>query len=165
MEASLIQPVSASESGIADPEEARRELRRQETLTGNVLATDVIYIQHFSLLDADYGAEFKEKIIEYANEMLNNKKLGIVFFKARIFSNVNVKSETSVSVGDLPGKEFVVHFHAFAEDFLTEDKLQMIDNEFLPLLLTGRSSKHIARVVSTDIVTLTSTSHRKPVYM
>ena len=165
MEETQIELISASNTSSTDPEAVRRELRSQETLTGNVLATDVIYIQHFTLLDADYRAEFKERIHEYADKMLNNKKFGIVFFKAQIFSNVNVKREASISVGDVPGKEFVVHFHAFAENFLTEDKLQMIDTDFLPLLLTGCSNKQIAKVVSTDIVTLTSSSHRKPVYM
>ena len=165
MEGSRVELVNASDISSADPEAVRKELRSQETLTGNILATDVIYIQHFTLLDADYGAEFKERIIAYVDKLLNNKKIGIVFFKARIFTNVNVKRETSISVGDLPGREFIVHFHAFAENFLTEDKLQMIDNEFLPLLLTGCSDKQIAKVVSADIVTLTNTSHRKPVYM
>ena len=149
----------------ADPEAVRRELRRRETLTGNPLALDIIYSQRFTLHKESGKKEFKENILLYADRMLNDQDFGIVFFKARVFSNTNVKRETAIRFGDDPGKEYVLHFHAFAEDFLTDAKVQQIEEVFLPILLTGANGEQLAKLESTDLIIHKDTSLRKPVYM
>lgn len=146
------------------PEAIRRELRRRETVTGNTLAIDIIYAQRFILVDESYGEDFMKKISQYADAMLNDVRIGVVFYKAQIFTNSNVKRETSICVGNCPDREYVASFHAFSEDCLTESKLRIIEDDFLPSLITGANGEEVAKLTSTDIVTHHDTQLRKPVY-
>ena len=148
---------------------ARKELRRRETLTGNPLSMDVVYMQRIVLLQESKGEEFKKRIIEYADKMLNDEKFGIVFFKARVFSSESVEREDSSSLrgdgDDRSGVGYVLHFHVFAEEYLTEKKMQTIKDEFLPKVLVASDGEPLAELASTELTVHEDTNFRKPVYV
>lgn len=136
----------------------------QKDFTGNELANDVIYMQHFKVLDNTKKAEFKKRILAYTNRLLNDANFGIVFYKVRIFSNCHVKHEDSIRIGDTQlCVEYVVHFHTFAVECLTSDKVAEIEHKFVPHLLEDEGEK-IAELTETKLIIHEDTSLRKPVY-
>lgn len=147
-----------------DPAAVRRKLRRRETVTDNPLAIDMIYAQRFTVLRKSDEDVFMQKLTQYAERLLSDAHIGIVFFKAEIFSNANVKQKTLRCVGDACKTEFAVTLHTFAEECLTESKVKIIEDQYLPSLINGSSGKPVAKLMSTDLVTHHDTMFRKPVY-
>ena len=162
--ASEMELVSGGDIDPDDPEAVKRELRRRETVKGNTLCIDIIYMQRFILLQESKEEEFVAKLSGkdgYTHKMLNDEKFGIVFFKARVFSNKRVKHR----IGDSrQGVEYIMHFHAFAEEYLTDEKVHMIKVEFLPPLLTSSDGEPLAELLSTELNIHEDTKTRKPVY-
>lgn len=152
---------------VTDPSSASvtSKQHRRETVVGNVLALDTIYIQQFTFLDDKYSPEFNKNVMSYTDRMLNDPDFGIVFFKAQIFNNSNVKKETELIIGDTTDLQYTLHFHCFAEDCLTNEKVQRIEKDFLPRLLTGASGEPLARLDSTDFIIHRDTNLRKRQYM
>ena len=163
--ATKLEPVESGDIYPSDPEKVKKELRRRETVTGNPLSLDVIYTQRLTLLQPTAADDFKQRILKYTDDMLNDAQFGIVFFKARIFSNKDVEREKLVRVeGTRPAVDYVLHFHAFAEDYLTDEKVDMIKSTFLPRLLNDSNDQPLAELTSTELIIHEDTKCRKPVY-
>ena len=161
-EAHEIEIELASSSGM-NPE---AEILRRETVEENPLSIDVIYLQRFTLLQRNKASEFKQSVLKYVNSLLNDEKFGIVFFKARIFSNREVNPEDSLRVGDNPSEvEYLLHFHAFAEEYLTDEKVRMIKFNFLPQLLKDSNGEPLAKLTATELIIHEDTDFRSPVYV
>ena len=147
------------------PEVTKKALRRQETLTGNPLSVDVIYMQRFELLADSQESEFEEKVENYAKELLNDDAIGIVFFKVRIFTNKGVKNEDSIRVGDQNLKrEYILHFHAFSVEYLTKTKVDKIGQKWKDTLKDG-NGQELATLKETQLMIHNKTFPRKPTYM
>ena len=160
--------VHASEIEMAGSSEIHpeAELRRRDTVKNNQLSIDIIYLQRFKLLQNSKASEFKQSVLKYVNSLLNDEQFGIVFFKARIFSNREVNPEDSLRVGDShPGVEYVLHFHAFAEESLTDEKVRMIKLKFLPQLLNDSNGEPLAVLTATELIIHEDTDFRSPVYV
>ena len=148
------------------PSEARMKLIRRESVTDNPLTRDVIYTQRFILHDEDKREDFLRNVHDYIGKMLNDEKFGIVFFKARVFSNKHINDKDALPADDKPVVDYRLDFHTFAEENLTDTKVRTIKEEFLPRLLLSSTgdSKPLAKLKSTDIITHEDTSLRKPRY-
>ncbi len=153
--ASEYHPAADVAAGKSSPE---------DSLKNNSLAIDAIFMQEVRVLEQNKVKEFKESITTYANKLLNDQKFGIVFYKAHIYSNSDVKQEDSIRIGDMqPNVEYILHFHTFAVEYLTKDKVQEIQQHYLPDLLDSEGHR-IAEVTDTKLVVHEGTDHRKPVY-
>lgn len=150
---------------------ARRALRSRETLTGNPLSMDVVYTQRIMLLQESKEEEFKKRIMDYTDKMLNDERFGVVFFKARVFSNKSVVQERGDSGSDgddqddQSGVGYVLHFHLFAEEYLTEKKVRMIKTDLLPKVLIASDGEPLAELASAELTVHEDTNFRKPVYV
>ena len=144
----------------------REELARQGTVTENVLSLDVIYLQKFELLQENANDEFRAKVEQYAKDLLNGKDVGILFYKVHIFTNRGIKSEDSIRVGDHQLKtEYILHFHAYAVEYLTKHKVDIIGQKCHANLLQGSEDQDIAKLVETQLMIHNSTIPRVPVYV
>ena len=154
-----------SEEIQAHPEITKKAFRRQETLTGNPLSIDVIYMQQFELKDDSDQNEFDRKIENYAKESLNNDAIGIVFFKVCVFTNKDIKDEDSIRVGDLNlKKEYTLHFHAFTVECLTKAKVDRIGQGWRDTL-KDENGQDLATLKETRLMIHSNTFHRKPNYL
>ncbi len=141
------------------------KVKRRETLTGNRLTIDSIYLQQFKVLDQAHKEEFKRNIETYSGKLLNDPQFGLVFYKAHVFSNSNVKVTESILAGDEdPSLQYILHFHAFDVEFLTEDKVKQIEERYLPQLLNS-NGQPIAKLIETKVMIHEDTDIRKPAYV
>lgn len=140
-------------------------VKRRETLTGNRLTIDSIYLQQFKVLDPAHKEAFKRSIETYSANLLNDPQLGLVFYKAHVFSNSNVKVTDSILAGDEdPSLQYILHFHVFDVEFLTEDKVKQIEERHLPNLLSS-NGQLIAKLIETKVMIHEDTDIRKPNYV
>ncbi len=140
-------------------------LKRSETLTGNRLTIDSIYLQQFKVLDRAHKEEFKRNIETYSANLLNDPQLGLVFYKAHVFSNRKVKVTDSILAGDEdPSLQYILHFHAFDVEFLTEHIVKQIEERHLPQLLNS-NGQPIAKLIETKVMIHEDTDIRKPAYV
>ena len=124
-----------------------------------------MYMQRFELKDDCPENEFEEKIENYAKELLNDDAIGIVFFKARIFTNKGIKSEDSIRVGDLNlKKEYTLHFHAFSVEYLTKAKVDKIGQKWKDILV-GKDGQELATLKETQLMIHNNTFPRQPKYV
>ena len=131
-----------------------------ESVTGNELASDTIFMQRFKVLQESKRAEFRERLVVYAKQLLNDPNFGIVFYKVDIFSN-HLNPEVSIRIGDLdPSVDYILHFHTFAVQYLTKNKVADIETKYLPSLLDD----NIAEISEKFMLVNESTDIRKPVY-
>lgn len=149
-----------------DSEATRKELIRQETVKGNPLSIDVIYMQKFELLQDDLEEnEFRLKVEQYAKDLLNNKDIGILFYKVQIFTNRGIKVDDSLLVGDHELKrKYILHFHVYAEDYLTKNKVDRIAT-MCQNFLGGNGDQQTAKLLETQLMIHKNTIPREPVYM
>lgn len=151
-----------------EPEPKTKSLfiaQRRETLRGNELTIDAIYMQQFKILNKNNKEKFRNRLEIYSEQLLNNPKLGLVFYKVHAFSNQNVKVTDSIVAGDNdPTLQYILHFHTFAMDYLTQEKVKQIEEEYLPDLLKDKDGGQIADLIETKLMIHEETDIRKPVY-
>ena len=149
---------------LLKPAQFRAELRRQETVTGNPLSIDVIYMQRFELLDGSNDEDFEGKVETYARDLLNDTAIGIVFFKVQVFSNKGVTKEESIEAEDYDlKKELILHFHAFSVEYLTKEKVDKIGKKRRESLLDSEG-KELAKLKETQLMVHNNTFPRRPEY-